>query len=113
MKKSDFAKDEKTDEVCENCGKPMVIKTGRFGKFLACSGFPECKNAKSLKKNIGIKNEAGEHIKCPKCAEGEIVRKRTKRGRFFYGCTRYPDCDYASWTNPTLTAKNKLGEGDD
>ena len=113
VKKSDFAKDEKTDEVCEKCGKPMVIKTGRFGKFLACSGFPECKNAKSLKKNIGIKNEAGEHIKCPKCAEGEIVRKRTKRGRFFYGCTRYPDCDYASWTNPTLTAKNKLGEGDD
>ncbi len=112
VQKSDFAKEEKTDEVCEKCSKPMLIKTGRFGKFLACSGFPECKNTKSLKKNIGITNEAGERMKCPKCTEGEIVRKRTKRGRFFFGCTRYPDCDYASWTNPALPEK-KDGEGDD
>ncbi|MEK7464290.1 MAG: type I DNA topoisomerase [Patescibacteria group bacterium] len=114
---------ETTDEVCDCtgknsspkskcvhddlCGKPMVIKTGRFGKFLACSGFPNCKNAKSLKKNVGIENEKGERIKCSKCGEGEIVRKRTKRARFFYGCTRYPDCDFASWTKPTGEKKEE------
>ncbi len=86
---------ETTDEVCEKCGRPMVVKYGRFGKFLACSGFPECKNAKRLlteeEKNLG---------KCPKCGQGDIVKRRTKRGRFFYGCLKYPDCDYASWKKP-------------
>jgi len=93
--------EEKTDEVCPNCGKPMVIKQGRFGKFMACSGFPECKTAKP------IKNPAREiGMKCPKCAEfspediGDIVMKKTRKGRVFYGCSRYPKCDYASWKNP-------------
>ncbi len=93
--------EEKTDEVCPNCGKPMVIKQGRFGKFMACSGFPECKTAKP------IKNPAKEiGMKCPKCAEfspddvGDVVMKKTKKGRMFYGCSRYPKCDYASWKNP-------------
>src|SRR3989344_985293 len=93
--------EEKTDEVCPNCGKPMVIKQGRFGKFMACSGFPECKTAKP------IKNPAREiGMKCPKCAEfspediGDIVMKKTRKGGVFYGCSRYPKCDYASWKNP-------------
>ena len=93
--------EEKTDEVCPNCGKPMVIKQGRFGKFMACSGFPECKTAKP------IKNPAREiGMKCPKCAEfspediGDVVMKKTRKGRVFYGCSRYPKCDYASWKNP-------------
>jgi len=101
VSKSDLVKEEKTDEVCEKCGKPMVIKTGRFGRFLACSGFPDCKNTKSLVKNVGLKDENGLRMKCPKCGEGEIIRRRTRKGRFFYGCTRYPACDYASWQKPS------------
>lgn len=89
----------KTDEVCEKCGKPMVIKQGRFGEFLACSGFPECKNTKTLK---GKEKETSKplNIKCPKCSEGEVIIKRTRRGKIFYGCSKYPKCDFASWTKP-------------
>ena len=100
--------EEKTDEVCPNCGKPMIIKPGRFGKFMACSGFPECKTAKP------IKNPAREvGMKCPKCAEfspeeiGDVVMKKTRKGRVFYGCSRYPKCDYASWKNPMEGNENK------
>lgn len=81
-----------TDEICELCGKPMVIKSGRFGQFMACSGFPDCKNTKPIVKSLGIE--------CPKCHQGEVVEKKTKKGRKFYGCSRYPDCDYATWTKP-------------
>lgn len=98
--------DEETNEVCEKCSKPMVIKFGRFGKFMACSGFPECKNTKTLKsepKKIGLK--------CPKCNEGDVIERRVSKGRargkVFWGCSRYPDCDYASWTNPLLPDQNK------
>jgi len=94
VKKDVLVQEEKTDEVCEKCGKPMVIKTGRFGKFLACSGFPECKNAKSLK------TPAEDLGPCPKCGTGAIVKKRTKNRRMFYGCSRYPECDFASWKKP-------------
>ena len=90
-----------TDEKCEKCGKPMVIKFGRFGKFLACSGFPECKNTKSLP---NPKNET--NITCPKCGQGQIVVKKTKKGRIFYGCNRWPDCDFASWKKPEQEAQN-------
>lgn len=84
--------DRATDEVCEKCGKPMVIKTGRYGEFLACTGFPECKNAKPLpQKAIG---------KCPECKEGDIVERKTKRGKKFWGCSRYPDCKWATWDKP-------------
>jgi len=93
--------DQKTDETCEKCGKPMVIKYGRFGKFMACSGFPECKNAKSLKDNV-VSDDKGEEMKCPKCGEGKILKKRTKKRRFFYGCSEYPKCDYASWQKPEI-----------
>ncbi len=99
--------EEMTEEICEKCGKPMVIKYGRFGKFLACSGFPECKNAKALPKPA-LTDEKGEILKCPKCGEGNIERKRTKKGgRFFYGCSKYPACDYASWTKPTTEKQEK------
>ena len=98
--KEDKPPEEKTDELCEKCGKPMVIKTGRFGRFLACSGFPECKNTKTIRKTIGMK--------CPQCNEGEIVMKRTKKKRTFWGCSRYPECDYATWKNPL--AKDKTEE---
>ncbi len=89
-----------TEEKCEKCGKPMVIKFGRFGKFLACSGFPECKNTKSLP---NPKNET--NIACPKCGQGQIVVKKTKKGRIFYGCNRWPDCDFASWKKPEQEAQ--------
>lgn len=94
---------EETNEICEKCGKPMVVKYGRFGKFLACSGFPECKNAKTINNTT---DEKGEKIKCLKCGIGEIIRKKTKRGRFFYGCSKWPDCDFASWKKPGPKAED-------
>jgi len=91
---------ETTDEVCEKCGKPMMIKFGRFGKFMACSGFPDCKTTKTLK---SAQKSTG--FICPKCDKGEIIERRVNkkgrsRGRIFWGCSRYPDCDHATWTNP-------------
>lgn len=93
--KEDFQ--EKTDEVCDKCGKPMLVKWSKFGKFLGCSGFPECRNVKKLidasKKVTGVK--------CPKCKEGDVIIKRTKaKKRMFYGCSRWPDCDFVSWKKP-------------
>jgi DNA topoisomerase-1 len=85
-------KDEVTDVICDKCGRNMVIKHGRFGKFLACPGFPECRNTKP------IYNETG--ATCPKC-QGEIVVKKSKKGRIFYGCKNYPDCDFMTWDKPT------------
>ncbi|MFA5175044.1 MAG: type I DNA topoisomerase [Patescibacteria group bacterium] len=153
--------EEKTDEVCEKCGSPMVIKMGRYGKFLACSGYPECKNIKSLPgadrdKNGQADSEqvkamqekyAGEicekcgspmgvkvgrfgpflgctgypkckniknieiklNLKCPKCEKGEIVQKRSKRGKMFYACNQYPNCDFALWDKPTGEKCQKCG----
>lgn len=93
----------KTDEICEKCGRPMVIKRGRFGEFLACSGFPECKNAKPPR---GREKDAPKPLdmKCPRCGEGDVIIKRTKRGKIFYGCSQYPKCDFASWTKPESNA---------
>ncbi|GGA39825.1 type I DNA topoisomerase [Paenibacillus physcomitrellae] len=85
--------DEVSDEICEKCGKHMVYKLGRFGKFLACSGFPDCRNTKPIVKEIGVT--------CPKCKEGHVVERRSKKGRVFYGCNRYPECDYVSWDKPS------------
>lgn len=82
---------EETDIKCEKCGKPMVVRYGRFGKFLACSGFPECKNTKTLAEPTGLT--------CPDDG-GEIVQKRTKKGRMFWGCANWPKCKFASWTKP-------------
>jgi len=133
--------EEATEEVCEKCGKPMVIKLGRFGKFLACTGFPDCKNTKPLNgagepekpeltdekcdlcgapmqikqsrygkflgcskypecKGIkGIEKTTG--VKCPQCGKGDIVEKRSKRGKTFYSCNQYPNCKFALWSKPT------------
>ncbi len=82
---------EMTDEVCEKCGSPMVIKRGRFGKFLACSAFPKCRNAKPLLVSTGAK--------CPECG-GDLVEKRTRRKRTFYSCANYPNCKFATWNRP-------------
>ncbi|NLY21397.1 MAG: type I DNA topoisomerase [Tissierellia bacterium] len=84
-------RDEETDIICDKCGRNMVIKMGKFGKFLACPGFPECRNTMPLIEKIGVK--------CPKC-DGEIIVKRTKKGRVFYGCSNYPECDFVSWQKP-------------
>lgn len=85
-------KDEVSEEICDKCGRNFVIKFGRFGKFLACPGFPECRNTKPLLEGIGVK--------CPNCSEGEVVIRRSKKGRTFYGCDRYPECDFVSWEKP-------------
>ena len=134
-----------TDEVCEKCGKPMVIKWGRFGRFLACTGYPECKNTKQIKKDGEIAETiepepTGEDcpkcgkpllrrtgrfgpfvgcsgfpdcryiqpkttgVPCPQCGKGELAEKRTRKGRTFYGCEKYPDCDFATWKPPVPIA---------
>lgn len=92
-----YEAEETTEETCERCGKAMVVRLGRFGKFLACSGFPECKNTKSLNNN-NMPESVG--MKCPKCTEGDVIVRRTRRKKIFFGCSRYPACDYASWTDP-------------
>ncbi len=84
--------DEPSDEVCETCGRPMVVRFGRFGRFLACSGFPECRNTRPLLEKVGVR--------CPACGMGEVVERRSRKGRTFYGCSRYPACDFVSWERP-------------
>jgi DNA topoisomerase I len=103
-------RDEPTDEICVNCGKPMVIKTGRFGKFISCTGYPECKTTKPILKDTGAI--------CPKDG-GKIVERKSRRGRTFYGCANYPACDFISWDRVVpepcpvcgayVTAKSKKG----
>jgi len=84
---------EETDEKCPKCGADMMVKHGRFGKFLSCSNYPECKSIKSIAKGTGVN--------CPQCKKGELSEKRTRRGKTFYGCDQYPDCDFALWSKPT------------
>lgn len=142
IKKEDIVVLEKTDETCPECGKPLVIKLGRYGKFLSCSGFPDCEYAAPLnEEGNGVLEGAQEDLgkcpeddgnlilkegrfgkfiacsnypkckytqnyqdtigmKCPDCGEGEVVKKKTKKGILFYGCSRYPDCKYSSWKDP-------------
>jgi DNA topoisomerase-1 len=137
---------EATDEKCENCGKPMIIKWGRNGRFMACSGYPGCKTTKPLpseqelmKHAVGIKCDlcGGDMVvkggrfgaflgcsnypackntrplsigvKCPKCTTGDVIERKTKRKRIFYGCSRYPDCDFASWDKPVAQACDTCG----
>jgi DNA topoisomerase-1 len=94
----ELPEDEISDMVCEKCKKPMVLKQGKYGKFLACSGYPACKNTKSINSNQPDKTTG---VKCPKkgCT-GEIVERRSKRGKIFYSCNRYPDCTFALWDKP-------------
>lgn len=162
LEKKDFIKDEPTKEKCPDCGKPIVIKLGRFGKFMACSGYPECKYSKPLetkedkktdvvvqdgeaqnvakeeikcekcggnmitkegrfgkflacenypkcKNTLSISTSTG--MKCPDCKEGDVIERRTKKGRQFWGCSAYPKCEYASWENPTIK-KEEAVEGE-
>lgn len=89
--------DEESDEICEKCGRRMVYKVGRYGKFLACPGYPECKNTKPILKNTGVECAACKTAGRP---PGRIVERKSRRGRTFYGCSNYPDCDYTSWYRP-------------
>ncbi|HXF95722.1 MAG TPA: type I DNA topoisomerase [Gemmatimonadales bacterium] len=86
--------DRPTDLACPKCGSPMVIKTGRYGEFLACTQYPKCKHTQPVP--LGIT--------CPKCGQGDIAERRTRRGRNFWGCLRYPDCDYSTWNQPVAVA---------
>lgn len=83
---------EAEEEKCEKCGGKMILKEGRFGKFLACENYPKCKNTKTVVFKTGVK--------CPDCGEGELIERRTKRGKPFWGCSRYPGCKYATWNDP-------------
>ena len=83
---------EKSDEVCEKCERPMVIRSGRYGKFLSCSGFPECRNSRPIRIGTGVT--------CPRCSEGELLEKRNSKKRAFYGCSTYPDCDFLTGRRP-------------
>ena len=85
-----IVEEETTDEMCANCGKNMVVKRGRFGKFLACSGYPECKTSKPI--SIGVS--------CPDCKQGYLSERRSRFGKVFFGCSRYPDCKFAAWDRP-------------
>ncbi len=85
-------KDEPAGFNCEICGAPMVVKMGRYGKFFACSRFPDCRNTQAIVKEIGVT--------CPQCHKGQIIERKSKRGRVFYGCSRYPDCEFVSWDKP-------------
>ena len=93
--------EDKTDIICELCGRQMVVKTGRYGKFISCPGYPECKNIKK------IINETG--AECPKCG-GRVIVKKTKKGRVFYGCKEYPNCDFVSWDEPSMEKCPQCGK---
>lgn len=117
---TDFMRNEKGDiqpvelsqeiaegEECEKCGKPMLVKHGRYGEFLACSGYPECKNTRSV--NGGIGKTTG--VKCPEeGCDGELVERKSKRGKVFYGCSKYPECSYALWDKPVDKECPECGE---
>ena len=95
-------KDEPAGFDCEVCGSPMVIKLGRFGKFYACSNFPDCRHTQAIVKEIGVT--------CPQCQKGQVIERKTKRNRIFYGCNRYPDCDFTSWDKPVGRSCPKCGQ---
>jgi len=84
---------ENSGIVCDKCGAPMVVKRGRFGAFLGCSKYPECKNIMRIEQKMGLK--------CPKCGKGDVVARKSKKGKMFYGCNKYPDCDFVMWNKPT------------
>lgn len=105
-------KDEPAGEDCDQCGHEMVYKMGRYGKFMACSNFPDCRNTKAIVKEIGVP--------CPKCEKGNIVERKSKKKRIFYGCDQYPTCDFLSWDKPiarkcpkceSLLVEKKLKKG--
>src|ERR1700690_3198940 len=92
---------EEPQPPCENCGKEMVLKSGRFGPFYSCSGYPDCKNIRKIGKKGTVAKPTG--VKCPKCAEGDIVERSSRRG-IFYSCSRYPKCDFSMSNRPVPRA---------
>ncbi len=94
-------KDEETEEICEKCGRKMIIKTGKYGKFLACPGFPECKNAKPLVSEV-------KEVKCPLCGS-KVLEKKSKKGKKYYGCEKNPTCSFMTWDEPTNEKCEKCG----
>ncbi|MEX0761937.1 MAG: type I DNA topoisomerase [Dehalococcoidia bacterium] len=93
---------EETDEVCEKCERPMVIRSGRYGKFLSCSGFPECRNSRPIRITTGVH--------CPACEDGELLEKKNQKGRTFYGCSNYPKCDFLVGQRPLKEPCPECGE---
>src|SRR5258706_7092570 len=93
----EIAVEEVVDEACEKCGRPMLLRFGKFGKFLGCSGYPECKNIQPLQKPVDL------GVKCPECKEGNLKERKSRWGKMFYGCDRYPECKFASWDKPLPT----------
>ena len=94
----EVAVEEEVNETCGECGRPMLLRWGKFGKFLGCSGYPECKNIQPLEKPVDL------GIKCPECKEGNIKERKSRWGKVFYGCDKYPECKFASWDKPMPTA---------
>ncbi|MCH8054837.1 MAG: type I DNA topoisomerase [Deltaproteobacteria bacterium] len=92
------------DETCEKCGRPMQLRWGKYGRFLGCSGYPECKNIRSLEKAVDL------GIRCPDCKEGNLQERKSRRGKIFYGCNRYPDCHFATWDRPVAEVCPQCGE---
>jgi DNA topoisomerase-1 len=97
--KIEIVAEQPSDEICPNCGKPMVIKRGRFGRFLACSAYPDCKTSMPLVTKVS----------CPECKQGRLAERRSKRGKMFYSCNRYPDCKFALWDRPLAEACPQCG----
>ncbi|MDR1628066.1 MAG: type I DNA topoisomerase [Oscillospiraceae bacterium] len=95
-------KEDQTDIVCEKCGRKMVIKRGRFGKFIACPGYPECTHKQSISHEIGVK--------CPKCKDGNVTERKSKKGRAFFGCGNFPKCRFISWDKPLNDLCPKCGD---
>jgi DNA topoisomerase-1 len=95
--------DDQVEETCDSCGRPMQVRFGRFGKFLGCTGYPECKNVKSLDR------PKPTGVRCPDCQQGEILEKRSRNGRWFFSCSRYPDCRFATWERPVPEPCPKCG----
>ncbi len=95
--KIEIAVEEEVNETCELCGRPMLLRWGKFGKFLGCSGYPECKNIQPLEKPVDL------GIKCPECKEGNIKERKSRWGKIFYGCDKYPECKFATWDKPMPT----------
>lgn len=98
------AKEVEVNETCEQCGRPMQLRWGKYGRFLGCSGYPECKNIRPLQKPV----ELG--VRCPACKEGNLQERKSRRGKLFYGCDRYPECSFASWDRPVAEPCPKCGE---
>ena len=99
-----IAAEAEINEICKECGRPMQLRWGKYGRFIGCSGYPECKNIRPLEKPVDL------GVRCPQCKEGNLQERKSRRGKLFYGCDRYPDCHFASWDRPVAEACPECGE---